>query len=94
MKPNDLTPYIDNNALIDEVVSQVNKDFNSFDFHIEYSGNPEYVYQELSSQISAVIEELSRYNSSKCTALLYRIDIDESDTAHALSQTSFPRSDC
>lgn len=87
---NDLTPYEGDRQLIAEIAAQVIKDFESCQLSIVFSGDPERAYDELHTQIAATIAGLSRTEPALCTALLYRIDIPEKQTARALSEPDFP----
>ncbi len=73
----ELTPYYNQQDLIDKVVAQLVKDFNWFSLSVTFTGKEISPYQELFNQILPHIDELLNEDYGKLLSLLYRIDIDQ-----------------
>lgn len=74
----ELTPYYNRTDLLEKVVSQIQKDFNWFNFEIKFSGKEGITpYQELFQQILPLVDEMLNDDYIKLMSLLYRIDLDE-----------------
>ncbi|MGB0916355.1 MAG: hypothetical protein ACPGU4_02095 [Flavobacteriales bacterium] len=65
-------------SLLQDVVAQINKDFRLQGFEVEFSGEGETAYQELSSQLNPVIEYMLENQTEKFWNLIYGIDLSES----------------
>lgn len=81
MKPiptlNELTPYYNRTDLLGKVVVQLQKEFNWFNFEINFVGKEKTPYQELFQEVLPIIDKLLNENYPKLLAILYRIDIEE-----------------
>ena len=58
---------------------QVRKDFAMFGMEIKFSGNVNFAYEELFSQLNIYISELLNDNYEKLMSLLYQIDLSEKE---------------
>ena len=82
----DITPYLQQPDILDETVKQIIKDFNMVD--ITLHSFPKIVsYQELFTAVFPHIEKLVNDNSDRFHALMYRIDISESQIKKVFAQT-------
>ncbi len=70
--------------LLSQVVAQINKDFQLNGFEVEFSGQGETAYQELTEQITPVIEYLIEKQPDRFWNLLYSIDLSENKVKKAL----------
>lgn len=73
----ELNAYKTKFDLVKKVVLQVQKDFQLYDEKIEFSGNSESAYDELSQQIEPVMFRMLELNSARFFSLLYAIDVEE-----------------
>lgn len=73
----DLTPYLNRLDILQDTVQQVIKDFGMVGLKINFSGNPQTAYQEITDQILPHIEKLQKENFQNFYNLLYRIDVSE-----------------
>lgn len=58
---------------------QVRKDFAMFGMEVKFSGDVNFAYEELFSQLQVYIEDLLSTDSEKLMSLLYQIDLSEKD---------------
>jgi hypothetical protein len=72
--------------LIQQVAAQVIKDFSMFGLEIELNNNQESPYQQLAEQMYPHFEHFYKNNLHRFSAILYRIDIDESKLNEKLKQ--------
>jgi hypothetical protein len=70
--------------LLENVVTQINKDFRLQGFEVEFSGTGETAYQELSEQLKPVIEYMLENQTEKFWNLIYGIDLNESKVRRIL----------
>ena len=70
--------------LLKDVVSQLNKDFQLTGFEVEFSGQGESAYQELTEQLLPVIEYMLENQTERFWNLLYSIDLNETKVKNAL----------
>ena len=63
--------------LIKATAQQIIKDFSAFGYEINFSGNTETAYQELTDQIMLLIQEMINRNYQGLMSVLYRIDVSE-----------------
>ena len=63
--------------LLQAVVDQVNKDFRLQGFDVEFSGEGETAYQELTDQLRPVVEYMLENQTEKFWNLIYGIDLNE-----------------
>lgn len=73
-----IEPYRHDLEVIRNTVLQIKKDFSTFNFEINFSGNESTAYPELKTQLVSIFKDLLRNHSEKVFALLYRIDVPES----------------
>lgn len=85
----DLSIYHKKVDLIKATAAQIQKDFALFDQEITFSGNIDSAYQELNKQIIAIVDRFLEINSSNFFALLYAIDIDETQLKRVLFDGEF-----
>lgn len=71
-------------ALLKDVVAQINKDFRLSGFDVEFSGQGDTAYEELSSQLIPVIEYMLENQTEKFWNLIYGIDLSESKVKQIL----------
>lgn len=71
-------------ALLQDVVAQINKDFRLSGFDVEFSGQGDTAYEELSSQLIPVIEYMLENQTEKFWNLIYGIDLSESKVKQIL----------
>ena len=60
---------------------QVRKDFAMFGMDVQFTGNVNFVYNELFEQLKVYIEDLLSVDSEKLMSLLYQIDLSEKELA-------------
>ena len=60
---------------------QVQKDFAMFGMDVQFTGNVNFVYNELFEQLKVYIEDLLSVDSEKLMSLLYQIDLSEKELA-------------
>lgn len=73
----DLDRYERSVTLLEDVVAQINKDFRLQGFDVEFSGQGETAYQELTDQLKPVIEYMLEHQSDTFWNLIYGIDLNE-----------------
>ncbi len=73
----DITPYLNRLDILQDTAQQVIKDFGMVGLKINFSGNPQAAYQELTQQILPHIEKLQHENFQNFYNLMYRIDVSE-----------------
>lgn len=74
--------------LIEQTVSQLNKDLLSCGFVVEWSGNTFTAYQDIVLQLEVIIRQLVKSGPSNLNAWLYRVDIPESTLKRIINQTN------
>jgi septation ring formation regulator EzrA len=80
----DFERYQRNVSLLKDVVAQINKDFRLSGFDVEFSGEGDTAYQELSSQLVPVIEYMLENQTEKFWNLIYGIDLSETKVKEVL----------
>ncbi|MFT4544938.1 MAG: septation ring formation regulator EzrA [Bacteroidia bacterium] len=80
----DFERYQRNVSLLKDVVAQINKDFRLSGFDVEFSGEGDTAYQELSSQLVPVIEYMLENQTEKFWNLIYGIDLSETKVKEIL----------
>ena len=73
----DLSPYLNRLDILEDTAKQVIKDFGMVGLNVNFSGNPETAYQELTHQVLPLIEKLQKENARSFYSLMYRIDLSE-----------------
>lgn len=71
-------------VLLQDVVAQINKDFRLNGFEVEFSGEGETAYQELSEQLIPVIEYMLEHQTETFWNLVYSIDLNEAKVKRIL----------
>lgn len=84
LSKSDIERYQRSIDLLQEVVAQLNKDFQLNGFDVEFSGKGESAYQELTDQLVPVIEYMLENQAERFWNLLYSIDLNESKVKEAL----------
>jgi hypothetical protein len=79
----DLLPekYRTDFEIVRETAEQVIKDVQLSGFDLRFSGDPLSAYSELRQQLLPILQDLHKSDSSAFQALLYRIDLSESEFA-------------
>ncbi|MCB0755673.1 MAG: hypothetical protein RL266_708 [Bacteroidota bacterium] len=77
LSPSDYQRYEQSVWLLQEVVNQINKDFRLQGFDVEFSGEGETAYRELTDQLKPVIEYMLENQTEKFWNLIYGIDLNE-----------------
>ena len=80
----DFSRYERSVALLRDVVAQINKDFRLNGFDVEFSGEGETAYQELSEQLIPVIEYMLEHLTETFWNLVYSIDLNEAKVKQIL----------
>ena len=88
---NELQPekYRTDLEIIRLTAEQVIKDLDVFGISVEFSGNPFTAYGELEQQLCPILADLYKKDASSFRALLYRIDVSESDYRKISGQPGF-----
>lgn len=63
--------------LLQQVVAQLNKDFQLSGFEVNFTGDTTNAYQELTDQLVPVIDYMLEHQTERFWSLLYGIDISE-----------------
>lgn len=84
LSPDDFNRYQRSVALLQEVVAQINKDFRLNGFEVEFSGQGETAYRELSDQLIPVIDYMLEHQTETFWNLIYRIDLNENKVKQIL----------
>lgn len=87
LEPEDILRYERSIDLLQEVVAQLNKDFQLNGFEVTFSGKGETAYQELTVELVPLIEYLLEKQPERFWNLLYCIDLNESKVKKALFGT-------
>ncbi|MFT6211872.1 MAG: septation ring formation regulator EzrA [Bacteroidia bacterium] len=80
----DFKRYERSAVLLQDVVAQINKDFRLNGFEVEFSGEGETAYQELSEQLIPVIEYMLEHQTETFWNLVYSIDLNEAKVKRIL----------
>ena len=84
LSPSDYERYEQSTWLLEEVVNQINKDLRLQGFDVEFSGEGETAYRELTNQLKPVIEHMLENQTEKFWNLIYGIDLSESKVRQIL----------
>lgn len=84
LSPQDYWRYERSIALLQDVIAQINKDFRLQGFEVNFSGEGETAYAELSAQLAPVIEYMLEEQTDKFWNLIYGIDLSEAKVKHIL----------
>lgn len=77
LSKNDFSRYERSINLLQDVVAQINKDFRLNGFEVEFSGEGESAYKELTDQLIPVIDYMLEHQTETFWNLIYRIDLNE-----------------
>lgn len=83
IEPFEIEPHKSDVMVIKQTVQQVKKDFQMFGLDIDFPLDFNMVYQDLFRHVGAHIESLLAINLQKLSALLYQVDIDETEIIKA-----------
>ncbi len=83
IEPFEIEPHKSDVMVIKQTVQQVRKDFQMFGLDIDFPLDFNMVYQDLFRHVGAHIESLLAINVQKLSALLYQVDIDETEIIKA-----------
>ena len=89
----DISPYLNRLDILQDTAEQVIKDFGMVGLKINFTGNPQTAYKELSDQILPHIEKLQKENFQNFYNLMYRVDVSELQIKKAIQDSkdrSFP----
>lgn len=64
-------------AIINETITQIQKDFGMYQIDIKFDGNTETAYEQLMTSLASEITQLLAHDKSKLQSILYRIDLSE-----------------
>jgi hypothetical protein len=70
--------------LLKEVVAQLNKDFQLNGFEVDFTGNEQDAYRELSDQLIPLIDQMLEHQTERFWSLVYAIDLNETKVREAL----------
>jgi hypothetical protein len=84
VSPAHLQAFAKRTDLLQQVVAQLNKDFQLSGFEVRFSGDSDNAYQELTDQLLPVIGQMLEYQNERFWTLLYSIDINEKQVREAL----------
>lgn len=86
--------YRDRAEIIRQVAAQIEKDFAQFGLEVQFSGDVNYAYDELFSQLKEHLIWLLDRDYHKLILLLYQIDLSEKQIITAeLEYPDVPKSD-
>jgi hypothetical protein len=72
-----IQPYLNDIDILNRTVQQIQKDFSFFSVNLLFGENSNDVYSQLYKQILLAIKQLITSDYQKLIALLYRVDISE-----------------
>jgi len=82
--PEHLERFAQRIDLLQQVVAQLNKDFQLSGFEVNFTDNEADAYRELSEQLIPVIDYMLEYQTERFWSLLYGIDLNEKQVREAL----------
>ncbi|RUT73346.1 hypothetical protein [Ancylomarina longa] len=86
--------YRNRKEIIRQVAAQIEKDFAQFGMEVQFSGEMDYAYQEIFSQLREHLIWLLDRDYHRLVLLLYQIDLSEKQIMKAeLSYPDVPQSD-
>ncbi|MPQ48191.1 hypothetical protein GCQ56_14395 [Marinifilum sp. N1E240] len=89
-----IEPYRDREEIIRQVAAQIEKDFAQFGLEVQFSGDINYAYEELYSQLKEHLIWLMDRDYHRLILLLYQIDLSEKQVIQAeLKYPDVPKSD-
>jgi hypothetical protein len=89
-----IEPYRNREKIIRQVAAQIEKDFAQFGLEVQFSGEVDYAYEELFSQLKEHLIWLLDRDYHRLVLLLYQIDLSEKQIMKAEAQyPDAPKSD-
>ncbi|WP_321310138.1 hypothetical protein [Marinifilum fragile] len=89
-----IEPYRNREEIIRQVAAQIEKDFAQFGLEVQFSGEVDYAYEELFSQLKEHLIWLLDRDYHRLVLLLYQIDLSEKQIMQAETQyPDVPKSD-
>jgi len=89
-----IEPYRDREEIIRQVAAQIEKDFAQFGLEVQFSGDINYAYEELYSQLKEHLIWLMDRDYHRLILLLYQIDLSEKQIIQTeLKYPDVPKSD-
>ena len=89
-----IEPYRNREEIIRQVAVQIEKDFAQFGLEVQFSGDFDYAYEELYSQLKEHLIWLLDRDYHRLVLLLYQIDLSEKQIIKAESDyPNVPKSD-
>ncbi|MCT4602958.1 MAG: hypothetical protein N4A59_08680 [Marinifilum sp.] len=89
-----IEPYRNREEIIRQVAAQIEKDFAQFGLEVQFSGEVDYAYEELFSQLKEHLIWLLDRDYHRLVLLLYQIDLSEKQIMKAEAQyPDAPKSD-
>jgi len=86
-----IQPYLNDIDILNQTAQQIQKDFSFFNINIFFEEDTKDAYSKLSEQILPSIKQLLASDYQKLIALLYRVDINETQIKReSLSNTKKP----
>ena len=77
-----IEPYRNRAEIIRQVAAQIEKDFAQFGLEVQFSGDVDYAYDELFSQLKEHLIWLLDRDYHRLILLLYQIDLSEKQIAN------------
>lgn len=81
-----IEPYRNREEIIRQVAAQIEKDFAQFGLEVQFSGEVDYAYEELFSQLKEHLIWLLDRDYHRLVLLLYQIDLSEKQIMNAEHQ--------
>ena len=72
-----IAQLLNKEAIIQETIAQIQKDFGMYSIEINFDGNITTAYEQLMTKLGAEITNLLAIDKSKLQSILYRIDLSE-----------------
>jgi hypothetical protein len=83
-----IAQLLNKEAIIQETIAQIQKDFGMYSIEINFDGNITTAYEQLMTKLGAEITNLLAIDKSKLQSILYRIDLSEIAIKNALQLRS------
>lgn len=83
-----IAQLLNKEAIIQETIAQIQKDFGMYSIEINFDGNVTTAYEQLIIQLNVEIAKLLENDKNKLQSILYRIDLSEIAIKNALQLRS------
>jgi len=83
MEQFDIELYKNKAEIIRQTAEQVIKDFGMFGMEVEFTGNTELAYDEMSVQLNAHVTRMLEIDPNRLSSLMYQVDIGENKLVEA-----------